>query len=404
MYLDLVPERPPSHVLETASEKAFWNVLPDEWVFTPTGRTDYGIDGRVEIFAPTGAGGSFQTTWLFFSVQLKATADESTDAMRVGVSWGHVAYWQSLSEPVLVVRYLASTGALYGMWAHERGRERETAATVQGWFRFRETDRLTVACADEIADAVRAFRAARSRILHLPVELRLAGGKATASLEASWNAQLAARLADASVHVARSSSSTLHAVVDEALTINVGAGFAVSVHPGGAVGDPYTADDLLIALGFCFGRVGAFRDAVTCLRGGKASGVLWTPETLTFAVACCAEAGDHALAVELIEACPAPSLVQEPLLLLSLQKNRLDPALQSRMLYIQDLLVAQPNDDRERARAIFHWASLARSFGEHRAAVANFDHALAVWPGYELIPHWPADHRCRHRVMTTSSG
>lgn len=381
-----MPQRPPSHVLETTSEKAYWNAIPDRWVLRLTGGADYGIDGRVEIFEPTMAGGNDQTTGLTFSVQLKATADESTDSMRVGVPWGHMAYWLSLSEPVLVVRYLASTKALYAMWAHERRRDRDQSATKKAWFRFRESDRLDVDRAGEITAAVQAFRAARSGEVRLPVELRIGGERATASLEASWNAELAARLGDTSVRVARLSTSMLQARVDDALTVDFGGGIAITMHAGGGVGDPYTVDDLLVVLGMCFGRVGAFHDAASSLRAGKASQALWAPETFSFAVHCCAQANDHALAIELIEACPAPMLVQEPLLLLGLDADRLDGELRSRMLHIQDRLVAEPGEDRERARALFYRASLARSFDDHPSAVNYYDQALDVWPGYRDSP------------------
>lgn len=381
-----MPDRPPNHVIETTSEKAFWNAIPDRWVWRPTARDDYGIDGRVEIFEPPEEGGRDKTTGLTFSVQLKATADESTDAMRVGVPWGHMAYWLSLSEPVLVVRYLASTKALYAMWAHERRRDREQSATKKAWFRFRESDRLDLDQAGEITAAVQAFRAARSGEIRLPVELRISGEKATASLEASWNAELAARLGDTEVRVARSSTSMLQVRVDDALTVDFGGGIAITTHPGAGVGDPYVVDDLLVVLGMCFGRVGAFHDAASSLRAGKASQVLWAPETFAFAVHCCMQANDHALAIELIEACHAPILVQEPVLMVGHDADQLDGELRKRLTRVQDRLIAEPGEDRERASALFCRALLARSFGDHDSAVKHFDQAADVWPDHRDSP------------------
>ncbi len=380
-YRDGVPLRPPNHVLETASEKAFWNAIRDEWVFTQTGKSDYGIDGRVEIFMPATAGDPAQTTGLAFNVQLKATADESSDAMRVGVSWDHIAYWQSLAEPVLVVRYIASTQTLYAMWAHDRGREREAKPTKQGWFRFRESDLLSVECADEIVADVEAYRAARSGRVRLPVVLRFSGDRATALLEAAWNAQLAERLGD-KIRLAKSSPSALRARLDDALTVDFGGGMAFTLHQGGAVGDPYTVDDLLIVLATCLGRVRAVHDAATCLRACESLAALWAPGALAFAVACCIDADELELAVELIEACPAPALVPGPIRLVTQYSDRLDGPLRTRISHIQDRLVCQPGTDEERGRALLDRAMVARSFGDHPAAVTYLDRAREVWPDF----------------------
>ena len=124
-------ERPRSHVLETANRRAFVGSLPAEWTDHSLA-DDYGVDLRVEIFDEVGDGHT-RSSGLTYAVQLKATDGETARAMRVGVSWEHFAYWSSLGEPVLVVRYLAATGETFAMWAHEHGRDRGQDDMVPVW-------------------------------------------------------------------------------------------------------------------------------------------------------------------------------------------------------------------------------------------------------------------------------
>src|SRR5689334_10098806 len=121
-----MPKRPRSHVLETESVDALKALLPKEWSVELV-RHDYGLDARIEIFEDGAATGHA------FWVQLKAT-DEPDLTAALGESFAVTTlnYLAAQADPVLLVRYHAPSGALYGRWLHARNivLQREAQKTV----------------------------------------------------------------------------------------------------------------------------------------------------------------------------------------------------------------------------------------------------------------------------------
>lgn len=109
-----MPSRNRAHQLETLSKTAFGNLIPKRWVIRDK-VPDYGVDCEVEIFETSGA-----ATGLFFNVQLKATDNcLENSALKVRIKASTCNYWRSLSEPVLVARYVAPEQAFYARWFHK---------------------------------------------------------------------------------------------------------------------------------------------------------------------------------------------------------------------------------------------------------------------------------------------
>ncbi len=109
-----MPQRPRTHVQESASRSALQNLIPDEWTISRV-ENDYGLDERVEIFE-----GGFATA-LGFWVQLKSTDEQELwKALAEPVAISALNYMSAQAEPVLLVRHHAPTDRLYGFWLHRR--------------------------------------------------------------------------------------------------------------------------------------------------------------------------------------------------------------------------------------------------------------------------------------------
>ncbi|WP_429058419.1 DUF4365 domain-containing protein [Aeromonas jandaei] len=108
-----LPKRSRSHQLEDLSINKFRSLLPAEWVYrTPT--HDYGIDGEVEIFDTNG-----YTTGIRFLVQLKASDSKKVnEALKLRLKIEKLNYFNQLNQPILIVRYIESTGGIYVRWFH----------------------------------------------------------------------------------------------------------------------------------------------------------------------------------------------------------------------------------------------------------------------------------------------
>jgi hypothetical protein len=106
-----MPKRPRSHQLETESTRAFVASLPSAWIYRSV-NPDYGLDGLVEIFTPSG-----RSTGDLFFVQLKGT-DESRSQTPppVRLRMHTYQYYQTLLLPVLLVLFQASSRRLYAKW------------------------------------------------------------------------------------------------------------------------------------------------------------------------------------------------------------------------------------------------------------------------------------------------
>lgn len=106
-----MPTRPIQHELENESRIAFESLVRP-WVYRPK-VPDYGIDGEVELFDPSGKASGLQ-----FLVQLKAKQKAANKpSISLSIEW--IKYYQSLELPVLVVLWLKESGGTYWRWANE---------------------------------------------------------------------------------------------------------------------------------------------------------------------------------------------------------------------------------------------------------------------------------------------
>jgi hypothetical protein len=106
-----MPKRPRRHQLETESSRVFAASLPPAWIYRAV-NPDYGLDGLVEIFTPSG-----RSTGEFFFVQLKATDQTGgPKSLRVVLPLHTYEYYHALLLPVLLVLFHAPTRCLYSRW------------------------------------------------------------------------------------------------------------------------------------------------------------------------------------------------------------------------------------------------------------------------------------------------
>jgi len=107
-----MPKRPTQHITESQSRKIFESLLPDEWIFHPLS-PDYGLDYMVEIFR------NGQTTGEIFFVQLKGTIKQvENDKARIVFDVEHLKYYESHSNPVLIVVCGITTRKCWAVWAN----------------------------------------------------------------------------------------------------------------------------------------------------------------------------------------------------------------------------------------------------------------------------------------------
>jgi tetratricopeptide (TPR) repeat protein len=147
------PRRPIQHQLEDESRRAFDAIVPSRHVFRSEYR-DYGIDGEVEEFNEAN-----EATGRRFRVQLKGTGADGADAMRERIRLDTAAYYRAQQEPVLMVRYVASSGRLYGRWFHEFDPHYQHVGETHLTFHWSEADELGEGRIDELfADVERIVR------------------------------------------------------------------------------------------------------------------------------------------------------------------------------------------------------------------------------------------------------
>ena len=151
------PQRPRQHQLETESQNCFQNAIPSQWVFRTLDK-DYGIDAEVEIFDDSG----FATGYKFL-VQLKATDEKDIGkALRLRLPLSKVKYYQSLNNPLLIVKFHSPSGRLFSRWFHALdpyyGKRIKNAST----YRFTQGDIWTDKTPRHIAADVEAYRKFKS--------------------------------------------------------------------------------------------------------------------------------------------------------------------------------------------------------------------------------------------------
>ncbi len=145
-------KRPREHVLETESRNAFRGVVPAEWVVRDI-HEDYGVDLEVEIFV------NGVTSGVTFRVQLRAT-DSLLEPPKVRVERDEVQYWRASDSPVLLVRYVASTRSIWGMWAIDGRIVISEARTLT--VKFESADRMVKGGIDFIERDLAARRLRRA--------------------------------------------------------------------------------------------------------------------------------------------------------------------------------------------------------------------------------------------------
>ena len=106
-------KRPQQHIIETKSKKKFEGLIPDTWVARELG-SDYGLDYLVEIFKNNNSTGQ-----LFF-VQLKGTDSEIIDdTISYQLSLDNIEYWNTITNPVLLIFYSSQSEKFWGVWTNE---------------------------------------------------------------------------------------------------------------------------------------------------------------------------------------------------------------------------------------------------------------------------------------------
>lgn len=161
-----MPGRPRQHELETDSLRAFEAALPVQWTTEPVSR-DYGLDVRVEIFEEHSA------TGLAFWVQLKATDEpDLRRALRESFKVTTLNYLAAQADPVLLVRFHASSRRLFGMWLHRQTVNLKRHGQRSVSLRWTLAQEIGGTFAAEVLGEVRRFRRLGSPP-NLPLSVRV---------------------------------------------------------------------------------------------------------------------------------------------------------------------------------------------------------------------------------------
>jgi tetratricopeptide (TPR) repeat protein len=105
-------KKPRKHIVQTISNKAFANIVPDEWAARELDQ-DYGLDFMLEIFED-----EYSTGKILF-VQLKGTDDEpENDSITYQIKRTHLEYYSSIPTPILFVIYSVPSKAFWAVWSN----------------------------------------------------------------------------------------------------------------------------------------------------------------------------------------------------------------------------------------------------------------------------------------------
>jgi tetratricopeptide (TPR) repeat protein len=166
-----MPGRPREHELEDESLRALRDLLPVAWTMEVVQR-DYGKDVRIEI-AHNG-----RMTALAFWVQLKAT-DTVNVKGSLSVSFANTTlnYLSRQADPVLLVRFHAPSGRLFGTWLHRHDLRLKRSGQKSLSLRWKLADEMTAASIVSLLEEVhRVRRIGEKAQLPLTVSLQMAGG------------------------------------------------------------------------------------------------------------------------------------------------------------------------------------------------------------------------------------
>lgn len=170
-----MPKRPPNHELETASQRAFENALPDRFVVRPVG-DDYGVDREVEVFEEG------EATGLTFKVQLKATGGSGTMQR---IKRDSLEYWHSLDVPVLLVSYEASSSKLRARWVHSIGTDGPDNGAATITVHMDPDLKLDENWANNLANDLTVIRGLRRGVVPDPIPIRVSMSAAGSSIDPS---------------------------------------------------------------------------------------------------------------------------------------------------------------------------------------------------------------------------
>lgn len=106
-------KRPKQHIIESISQKAFLDLIPDEWVSRKLDQ-DYGLDYLVELFD------NEKSTGKMFFVQLKGTSSSKFgDQLKINLSIDSLNYYRSIALPILFLVYSIKENNFRGLWINE---------------------------------------------------------------------------------------------------------------------------------------------------------------------------------------------------------------------------------------------------------------------------------------------
>jgi tetratricopeptide (TPR) repeat protein len=182
-----MPGRPREHVLEEESFIALRALLPAAWTLEQV-RRDYGLDARVEVFEDGSA------TGLAFWAQLKAT-DEGAVKRALSVSFATTTlnYLSVQADPVLLVRFHAPSGRLFGTWLHRHDVRLKRAGQKSLSVRWKLSEELDAESPARLLEEVRRFRRIGSAA-HLPLTVALHTAESIAALRSTVVALLRATI------------------------------------------------------------------------------------------------------------------------------------------------------------------------------------------------------------------
>lgn len=393
-----MPRRPRQHEVETESRVAFEAALGKRWLFRSP-PNDYGIDGEVEEFDPGGL-----ATGLIYSVQLKATDQEDVKkALRLSIPNEHADYYRSLQRPVLMVRYVAPSNALYARWFHQYDRYEDGGGAKSITFRWREEDVWDAGRDDEVGEEARAFIRLRSSQAAFPLRLYVVAG-ATGFDAAEFAAALQSRsrgVADLVVpaYSRPPAAANVLSITDDAMSVDLQHVTGAYLHFGNDatpadIPAETLAEDVLTLLGLALERIGqssacarlaehAFArssiagnaDAAAALAGEMARGRHIYPAIQIYEELDSLELRDAAQAFRFAVSINAPTLSDA-------ETDALRSAVE------RSIDRRREDDPGKAATDAFNLANMERSRGDYARATELLDLARALNPLYGERMQW----------------
>ena len=388
-----MPKRPRQHQLEAESRAAIRAAVPSRWAYRDL-TEDYGIDAEVEIFDEEGL-----ATGEKFLVQLKATDEPDLGkALKLWLPLAKLRYYESLGQPVLLVRFHALTEKLYARWFHSWDPYYEKRGRSGASLHFREEDLWDEATPTSMERDVRAFRDIRSPRIPGPISFSL---ECDGDFHGSPPFEVKLRLKE-SCHDLRhiinfdGDSTSPHRIhlSAELIEVIVAGSHGFSLHskpqPDAELG-PTTHHDIIVSIALAINQTGHAVEAAQIMGPFLLQSRLTTqPEVAVMAAQCLANANQMHAALEvaalLFEDDRSTGSAQVFLLPLLARRSQM-PAV------VQDLGVrvlgecsekAESKGDKSGAAALeYNRGNLLRSMSRFREALRAYRRAAQLDPEYE---------------------